>query len=174
MQRRNCDSSLKKWFEGKNVHKSEEAAFETLVFIWRHNDVACEISFAFKLVTLVAWLSLIHFLPTTYCNLIARVTSWNTLFWFDTSLVIRSRKPLIVCALKSGLHHNSCGVRVCHTQRRNEGVKGGRNPPGVESLSGRRKFLTVSPVLPSTADLLPKDRRFEHEAPNLFLAPGDI
>ena len=49
-----------------------------------------------------------------------------------------------------------------------------RNYPGAESLWGRGKILTMSQVHSSTADLLPKDLRFEHGALNLLLALGAI
>ena len=52
--------------------------------------------------------------------------------------------------------------------------QGERNYPGSESLWGRKKTLTMSQVHSSTADLLPKDLRFEHGALNLLLALGAI
>jgi len=76
--------------------------------------------------------------------------------------------------------------RLTFKQMHNEGGKGargerGRNYPAAESLRGRRintgghrKVLTMSQALYSTADLLPKDLRFNMGAPNLFLAPGAI
>ena len=45
--------------------------------------------------------------------------------------------------------------------------------PLVTPLSvGRRKVLTISQVLPSTANLLPKDLRFEHGGAKLVSCPG--
>jgi len=63
---------------------------------------------------------------------------------------------------------------VKKAQSRNEGCATSPDAEllwGGELLRGRRKVLTMSQVLSSTTDLLPKDLRFEHGGTKLVSCP---